>query len=142
MGVGAPAICVPVLPRTCVYHAALRDPAHICIRLAALPSFALSGLLGVTQEAYEALVQAGQGASLEQLQSLYPFAWDEFQTEAVSRLLAGGSVVVCAPTSAGKTLVAEAACVAMLATGKKLIYTTPLKALSNQKKLELQVCVR
>lgn len=92
-----------------------------------------------TQQAFEALVEAEQGASLEQLQSLYPFAWDDFQTDAVSRLLDGGSVVVCAPTSAGKTLVAEAACVAMLAKRKKLIYTTPLKALSNQKKLELQV---
>lgn len=38
-----------------------------------------------------------------------------------------------APTSSGKTLIAEAAAVATVARGKRLFYTTPLKALSNQK---------
>ena len=87
--------------------------------------FKLSGF--GAQGSYEALVEAGQGATLEQLQALYPFEWDAFQTQAVVEFLAGKSVVVCAPTSAGKTLVAEAASVAMLARGQKLIYTTPLK---------------
>lgn len=41
--------------------------------------------------------------------------------------------MVCAPTSSGKTLVAEAAAAATIARGKRLFYTTPLKALSNQK---------
>ena len=41
--------------------------------------------------------------------------------------------MVSAPTGSGKTLVAEAAVVAALAAGKRTIYTTPLKALSNQK---------
>lgn len=42
-------------------------------------------------------------------------------------------MVVCAPTSSGKTLVAEAAAAAVLASGGRIFYTTPLKALSNQK---------
>lgn len=42
-------------------------------------------------------------------------------------------MVVSAPTSSGKTLIAEAAAVATVARGRRLFYTTPLKALSNQK---------
>ena len=41
--------------------------------------------------------------------------------------------MVSAPTSSGKTLIAEAAAVATVAKGRRLFYTTPLKALSNQK---------
>ena len=51
---------------------------------------------------------------------------------------AGLSVVVCAPTGAGKTAIAEAAAVAVLARGQRVIYTTPLKALSNQKLHEMR----
>ena len=51
---------------------------------------------------------------------------------------AGFSVVVCAPTGAGKTAIAEAAAVAVLARGQRVIYTTPLKALSNQKLHEMR----
>ena len=52
---------------------------------------------------------------------------------AVKAFLGGSSVVVSAPTSSGKTLIAEAAAVATIARGRRLFYTTPLKALSNQK---------
>ena len=52
---------------------------------------------------------------------------------SIEGFLKGSSVVVCAPTSSGKTLVAEAAAAATIARGKRLFYTTPLKALSNQK---------
>ncbi len=51
---------------------------------------------------------------------------------------AGRSVVVSAPTGAGKTAIAEAAAVAVLARGQRVIYTTPLKALSNQKLSEMR----
>ena len=51
---------------------------------------------------------------------------------------AGQSVVVCAPTGAGKTAIAEAAAAAVLARGQRVIYTTPLKALSNQKLFEMR----
>ena len=53
-------------------------------------------------------------------------------------MLAEKSVVVSAPTGSGKTLVAEAAVVAALAAGKRAYYTTPLKALSNQKLREFR----
>ncbi len=63
----------------------------------------------------------------------YPFALDEFQLEAIDALAAGGSVLVAAPTGSGKTVVAEYAIERALALGGKSFYTTPLKALSNQK---------
>ena len=60
------------------------------------------------------------------------------QLVAVSAFLRGSSVVVSAPTSSGKTLVAEAAAAAAIVKHSKLIYTTPLKALSNQKLREFR----
>nr|PNR55603.1 hypothetical protein PHYPA_006500 [Physcomitrium patens] len=64
---------------------------------------------------------------------LYDFPFDKFQRMSIEGFLKGSSLVVCAPTSSGKTLVAEAAAAATIARGKRLFYTTPLKALSNQK---------
>ena len=58
---------------------------------------------------------------------------DPFQKEAIALIEAGETVLVSAPTGAGKTLVAEAAIRAALAAGKHVIYTAPVKALSNQK---------
>src|SRR5712691_9030773 len=63
----------------------------------------------------------------------YPFALDPFQLEAIAALDAGRSVVVCAPTGSGKTVIGEYALHAALAAGRSAFYTTPLKALSNQK---------
>src|SRR5918996_2626528 len=63
----------------------------------------------------------------------YPFPLDRFQEEATEALDAGESVLVAAPTGSGKTLVAEFAVERALRTGRKAFYTTPLKALSNQK---------
>ncbi|HEY5173748.1 MAG TPA: DEAD/DEAH box helicase [Acidimicrobiia bacterium] len=62
-----------------------------------------------------------------------PFPLDEFQSRALDALDAGRSVLVAAPTGSGKTLVAEYAIARALAQGGKAFYTTPLKALSNQK---------
>jgi len=61
------------------------------------------------------------------------FALDPFQVESFDALDAGQSVLVAAPTGSGKTLVAEYAIAKALAEGRKAFYTTPLKALSNQK---------
>jgi len=61
------------------------------------------------------------------------FALDPFQVEAFDLLDAGNSVLVAAPTGSGKTLIAEYAVARALAAGGRAIYTTPLKALSNQK---------
>lgn len=65
--------------------------------------------------------------------SVFPFELDQFQNHAIASLNAGRSVVVCAPTGSGKTLVGEYAIYRALARGKRVFYTTPLKALSNQK---------
>src|SRR5256884_5304119 len=70
---------------------------------------------------------------LEQFRARYPFSLDDFQLEAIRAIEAGQSVIVSAPTGAGKTLVAEFAIHMALATGQRIAYTTPLKALSNQK---------
>jgi ATP-dependent RNA helicase HelY len=61
------------------------------------------------------------------------FPLDPFQFDALDALDAGNSVLVAAPTGSGKTIVAEYAIARALAEGKKTFYTTPLKALSNQK---------
>jgi ATP-dependent RNA helicase HelY len=62
-----------------------------------------------------------------------PFPLDDFQERALDALDAGQSVLVAAPTGSGKTLVGEYAIARALADGGKVFYTTPLKALSNQK---------
>ena len=69
----------------------------------------------------------------EDFQARCPFPLDGFQVEACLAVEAGHSVIVSAPTGAGKTLVAEFAIHLALAAGKRIAYTTPLKALSNQK---------
>ena len=63
----------------------------------------------------------------------YPFPLDDFQTTSIAALDAGESVLVAAPTGAGKTVAAEYAIERALSMGGKAFYTTPLKALSNQK---------
>ena len=63
----------------------------------------------------------------------YGFALDDFQVRALDAVDAGSSVLVAAPTRSGKTVVAEYAVAHALAEGSKAFYTTPIKALSNQK---------
>jgi ATP-dependent RNA helicase HelY len=63
----------------------------------------------------------------------YPFGLDDFQLDGIAALAAGRSVLVAAPTGAGKTVVGEFAVWQALHQGGKCFYTTPLKALSNQK---------
>ena len=64
---------------------------------------------------------------------IFPFELDDFQLQAIDALNQGYSVVVSAPTGSGKTLVGEYAIYRALAHNQKVFYTTPLKALSNQK---------
>ena len=61
------------------------------------------------------------------------FELDRFQIEAMAAIDRGESVLVAAPTGAGKTVVAEHAVARALAAGGKAFYTAPIKALSNQK---------
>ncbi|HEY3226859.1 MAG TPA: DEAD/DEAH box helicase, partial [Planctomycetota bacterium] len=58
---------------------------------------------------------------------------DPFQEKAIGHINRGASVLVAAPTGAGKTLVAEYAVEKCVAEGARAIYTAPIKALSNQK---------
>jgi len=71
---------------------------------------------------------------VEEFQATLPFQLDPFQREAIDKLDRGrGGVLVSAPTSSGKTIVAEYSIFRALREGAKVLYTTPLKALSNQK---------
>lgn len=63
----------------------------------------------------------------------FPFELDDFQKEACEHINNNKSVVVCAPTGAGKTVIAEHAIHRAIEEGQRVFYTTPLKALSNQK---------
>ncbi|WP_025349645.1 DEAD/DEAH box helicase [Nocardia nova] len=65
------------------------------------------------------------------------FSLDPFQQQACSALQNGHSVLVCAPTGAGKTVVGEFAVHLARVAGGKCFYTTPIKALSNQKYADL-----
>ncbi len=69
--------------------------------------------------------------------SLYDFELDDFQMLACKELEAGNGVLVAAPTGSGKTLVGEFAVHLALEQGRKCFYTTPIKALSNQKFADL-----
>src|SRR5437762_4527939 len=75
--------------------------------------------------------------TIRPLEELFPFALDPFQVEAIERIEEGHSVLVCAPTGSGKTVIAEYAIHKALAGGERVFYTTPLKALSNQKYRDL-----
>lgn len=67
----------------------------------------------------------------------YDFGLDDFQVRACEALDAGRDVLVAAPTGSGKTVVGEFAVHLAMATGRKAFYTTPIKALSNQKYRDL-----
>src|SRR5947199_10610958 len=68
----------------------------------------------------------------------FDFPFDPFQEEAMAHIRDGRSVMVAAPTSSGKTLVAEYALWRALQNGLRAVYTTPIKALSNQKRRDLE----
>ena len=67
----------------------------------------------------------------------YPFTLDPFQSISIACLEAKESVLVAAHTSAGKTVVAEYAIAMALRDRQRVVYTSPIKALSNQKYREL-----
>ncbi len=67
------------------------------------------------------------------LEEYFPFPLDDFQLEAIQAINSGNSVVLTAPTGSGKTLIGEFAIYRGLSHASRVFYTTPLKALSNQK---------
>ncbi|MET7314496.1 DEAD/DEAH box helicase [Streptomyces thermoviolaceus] len=80
---------------------------------------------------------AEQRTALAGFREMYDFGLDPFQIEACKALEAGKGVLVAAPTGSGKTIVGEFAVHLALRQGKKCFYTTPIKALSNQKYSDL-----
>ncbi|MCX4833657.1 DEAD/DEAH box helicase [Streptomyces sp. NBC_01016] len=80
---------------------------------------------------------AEQATALADFREMYDFGLDPFQIEACQALEAGKGVLVAAPTGSGKTIVGEFAVHLALQQGKKCFYTTPIKALSNQKYQDL-----
>jgi ATP-dependent RNA helicase HelY len=88
-------------------------------------------------EAYAAARSRAARPRLAEFAGSLPFELDGFQYTACSALEDGHGVLVCAPTGAGKTVVGEFAVHLALAQGLKCFYTTPIKALSNQKFADL-----
>ena len=86
----------------------------------------------------DAVIAAGSPTHPKTAAAMFPHPLDRFQRRALRASLAGRDVVVCAPTGAGKTAIAAAAALGVLASGRRVVYTTPLKALSNQKLSELR----
>ena len=88
-------------------------------------------------ERYKASRVKAATPELKRFTALLEFPLDPFQEQACIALEAGKGVLVAAPTGAGKTIVGEFAIHLALAKGQKVFYTTPIKALSNQKYAEL-----
>jgi ATP-dependent RNA helicase HelY len=84
-------------------------------------------------ERYAAAKRRGSHPLTTQFIEQFDFGFDEFQIVACQAVEDGNGVLVAAPTGAGKTVVGEFAAFSALAQGKKCFYTTPIKALSNQK---------
>jgi ATP-dependent RNA helicase HelY len=88
-------------------------------------------------EAYAAARSRAARPRLAEFAGTQSFELDGFQHTACAALEDGHGVLVCAPTGAGKTVVGEFAVHLALAEGRKCFYTTPIKALSNQKYADL-----
>lgn len=88
-------------------------------------------------ERYAASRRRSRHPVLVDFEAHYPFGLDDFQLRACRELEDGRGVLVAAPTGSGKTVVGEFACHLALAGGRKCFYTTPIKALSNQKYADL-----
>lgn len=125
----------PSAPECCVITKLaplLSDCIHDCNghpqNLLTIHSAPVEGLLGGEPALEALLAEGGSDLSADRICSIFPFPLDMFQKRSLELFLEGRSVVVCAPTGAGKTAIAEAAAAATLARGQRVIYTTPLKA--------------
>jgi ATP-dependent RNA helicase HelY len=86
---------------------------------------------------YAAFRERQSDPEFASFRALYEFGFDDFQVAACGALGAGSGVLVAAPTGSGKTVIGEYAVHLALAQGRKCFYTTPIKALSNQKYADL-----
>ncbi len=112
----------------------LVHPARTCY------NEAVNIIYNTKEEVMDKQVEAGSEtlAGIQTFVARYPFPLDSFQLEAIAELAQGQSVMVAAPTGTGKTLVAEFAIWLAQQRNQRVIYTTPLKALSNQKYRDLR----
>ncbi len=90
-------------------------------------------MAGHAEKSYQRRKKKGLRRDIPQIVPKGPLELDPFQAEAVEALLAGFDVLVAAPTGTGKTLIAERLLEWVIASGKGAVYTSPIKALSNQK---------
>ena len=88
-------------------------------------------------ERYQRAKSKRASPSFDSFLELLDFQLDPFQEQACEALAIGKGVLVAAPTGAGKTVVGEFAIHLAIEKGQKVFYTTPIKALSNQKFAEL-----
>ena len=91
------------------------------------------GHMTTPAERYAAAKLRGQHPVTTEFLLTFDFEFDPFQISACHAVEDGRGVLVAAPTGAGKTVVGEFAAYFALQAGKKCFYTTPIKALSNQK---------
>ena len=112
----------------------LVHPSKTCYNVA------VNIIYNTKEEVMDKQVEAGSEtlAGIQTFVARYPFPLDAFQLEAIAELARGQSVMVAAPTGTGKTLVAEFAIWLAQQRHQRVIYTTPLKALSNQKYRDLR----
>jgi len=89
-------------------------------------------------DAEPAIIDPGIAADIDQFAALYPFPLDDFQRQAIRIYLEGDSVMVAAPTGSGKTVVAEYGMYDVFKRTGRVLYTAPIKALSNQKFRDLR----
>jgi ATP-dependent RNA helicase HelY len=87
--------------------------------------------------AYARFREQQASPALTEFSGGYGFEFDDYQRTACRHVEAGSAVLVAAPTGAGKTVVGEFAVFLALKEGRKCFYTTPIKALSNQKYADL-----
>jgi ATP-dependent RNA helicase HelY len=88
-------------------------------------------------ESYALHKSKGKYPKTQKFAQSFPFELDPFQIDACHALENGKGVLVAAPTGAGKTIIGEFAVDLVINSGGKCFYTTPIKALSNQKFTEL-----
>ena len=88
-------------------------------------------------ESYALHKSKGKYPKTQKFAQTFPFELDPFQIDACHALENGKGVLVAAPTGAGKTIIGEFAVDLVINSGGKCFYTTPIKALSNQKFTEL-----
>ena len=91
------------------------------------------GRMSTPAQGYAAAKVRGQHPITTAFVKTFDFEFDPFQLSACHAVEDGKGVLVAAPTGAGKTVVGEFAAYIALQAGKKCFYTTPIKALSNQK---------